>query len=145
MSPGRLDTAVIRRHLAALERAIVELRRHAGRPIEDLRASTAETWLVERGLQLCAQNALDIATHISAAAGLDAPDYTTAIDQLATLGVVDAPFAHAFRAVAGFRNVLVHGYLEVDSKILHDVLNTRLVEFERFAGAVRVYMTSPPP
>ena len=28
-----------------------------------------ELWSVERGLQLCAQNVLDIATHIAASAG----------------------------------------------------------------------------
>ena len=92
MSPGRADDSLIRRHLAALDRALVELRKHTGGSLDQLRASVAETWLVERGLQLCAQNALDIATHVAAAAGLDAPDYATAIDRMAELGVLDATF-----------------------------------------------------
>lgn len=140
MSPGRPDETMVRRHLAALERAVSELRKHTGHPIDELRESVGATWLVERGLQLCAQNALDIATHLAAAAGLDAPDYTTALDRLAELGVVDRTFARQFRSVAGFRNVLVHAYLEVDLEILHAVLNERLEDFERFADAVRAYV-----
>jgi uncharacterized protein YutE (UPF0331/DUF86 family) len=62
MSPGELDPAVIRRHLLALDQALQILRRHQGRRIDFLRTDREERWLVERGLQLCVQNVLDIAT-----------------------------------------------------------------------------------
>ena len=91
---------------------------------------------MERGLQLCAQNALDIATHIAASKGLDVPDYASAIDELGRLGVLDHGFTRGFRNVAGFRNVLVHGYLEVDFDLLHTLLNERLGDFESFASSI---------
>ncbi len=75
MTPGQADPAVVRRHLAALRSALGNLRCHAGISPRELDTDHDRRWAVERGLQLCAQNALDIATHISSAEGLDAPDY----------------------------------------------------------------------
>jgi uncharacterized protein YutE (UPF0331/DUF86 family) len=66
MSPGRIDAAVVRRHLLALDEALQVLRSHQGRSMEELISDPEECWIVERGLQLCAQNALDVATHLAA-------------------------------------------------------------------------------
>lgn len=100
-------------------------------------------WIVERGLRLCARNALDLATHLSVAAGLDAPDYATAVDRLADLGILTAEFAARFRAVAGFRNVIVHGYLAVDLDVVVEVLRDRLPDFEEFADLVERSLDDP--
>ncbi len=139
MSPGSLDAALVRRHLAAIDTAVQQLRSHAGRPLEALR-QVDEAWAVERGLQVCVQNCIDVATHLAAAAGRDVPDYASAFDRLAQLGALPQDFAASFRAVAGFRNVLVHGYLEVDLALVHRVLNERLGDFERFAGLTAEYL-----
>ncbi len=143
MSPGRPDVELVRRHLLALDAAAQNLGRHAGKPLEALTQSRDEAWAVERGLQLCAQNALDVATHLAASAGRDASDYATAIDQLAALGALPADFAARFRAIAGFRNILVHAYLEVDLGRLHQVLNERLSDFAEFAAHVDAYLRRP--
>lgn len=140
MTRGHPDTEVIRRHLAALREVLSNLRRHAGRSAPELRANADLRWTVERGLQLCVQNVLDIATHLAAAAGLDAPDYATAIDRLADLSVLPAGFASRLRPIAGFRNVLVHGYLQVDLEILARVMNEGLADLEEFAGHVEAHL-----
>jgi uncharacterized protein YutE (UPF0331/DUF86 family) len=140
MTRGQPDTEVIRRHLAALREALSNLRRHAGRSAPELRANADLRWTVERGLQLCVQNALDIATHLAAAAALDAPDYATAIDRLAELSVLSGEFASRLRPIAGFRNVLVHGYLQVDLEILARVLNEGPADLEEFAGRVEAHL-----
>ena len=41
------------------------------------------------------------------------------------------------RKMAGFRNVLVHGYTDVDSRIVCDVAANRLGDLEAFVAAVR--------
>ncbi|MGH7313482.1 MAG: type VII toxin-antitoxin system HepT family RNase toxin [Candidatus Rokuibacteriota bacterium] len=140
MSPGQADTAVVRRHLLALDGAVQRLRRHAGRPLSALAADADVQWVVERGLQLCAQNALDVATHLAASAGRDTPDYASAVDALGELGVLPREFAQRFRGVAGFRNVLVHGYLGVDLQRLHELLNSGLDDFVEFARHVERFL-----
>lgn len=140
MTAGRLDATLVRRHLAALDRAASHLRRYVGRPSEDLQADVEAAWAVERGLHLAAQNALDVATHIAAAAARDSPDYATSIDRLGELAILPRDFARRFRGVAGFRNVLVHGYLELDPARVHEVLNERLDDFAEFARLVEAYL-----
>ena len=142
MTRGSVDSIVVRRHLLALDASLGRLRHHVGRPLAEFAADADECWLVERGLQLCAQNALDVATHLAAAAGRDAPDYATAIDRLGELGVLPMEFAIRFRPVAGFRNVLVHGYLDVDVGRVHEILNRHLEDFSEFARHVLMYLQS---
>jgi len=140
MTPGEFDPSVVRRHLLALDEALQILRRHQGKPIGVLATDREERWVVERGLQLCAQNALDVATHLAASAGRDVGDYGAAIDRLAELGILPAEFAARFRAVAGFRNVIVHGYLELDLSTMHRLLNERLNDFAEFARHVNRFL-----
>lgn len=140
MTRGQPDPEVIRRHLRALEDALTRLRRHAGSTVAQLRADTDLRWTVERGLQLCAQNALDVATHIAAASGADAPEYATAIDRLAELRILPPEFAARFRAIAGFRNVLVHGYLAVDLQVVEDILRNHLQDFADFISSIERYL-----
>lgn len=91
MTQGQPDPVVVRRHLAAMREALLNLQRHTGRTANELRTNSDLRWTVERGLHLCVQNALDIATHISAASGLDSPDYARAIERLGDLGVASSP------------------------------------------------------
>lgn len=133
MSPGEIDPEVIRRHLMGLRWAVEALKQHRGCSTEDLESDSDLRWAVERGLQLCAQNTLDIATHVAVAAGRDVPDYAAAIDALAGIGALPREFARGFRNIAGFRNVLVHGYLDVDVALVNRLLNERLSDFTEFA------------
>lgn len=140
MSPGQIDAVVVRRHLLALDQALQNLTRHCGRPIEALRDDPDERWAVERGLQICAQNVLDVATHLAAGSGRDAADYASAMDELGKIGILPADFAGRFRDVAGFRNIFVHLYLSVDVAKIHGLLNSRLDDFREFARHVEAYL-----
>ena len=42
-----------------------------------------------------------------------------------------------FARMAGFRNVLVHGYVAVDAAIVRDVLEHRLGDIESFVESIR--------
>jgi len=139
---GELDPGVVRRHLLALDEALQTLRRHQGKPIGVLATDREERWVVERGLQLCAQNALDVATHVAASAGRDVGDYGAAIERLAELGILPAEFAARFRAVAGFRNVIVHEYVGLDMDRVVTALRD-LEPVERFAQIVHQLLVNP--
>ena len=140
MTTGRPDKRVIDRHLIALRKALATLRRQAGASSASLGADAERRWAVERGLQLCAQNALDIASHISSAVGLDPGSYRSSIDCLVEAGALPRAFGERFRGIAGFRNVLVHGYLEIDLDLLAGMLSERLDDFEEFASHVEHWL-----
>jgi len=56
--------------------------------------------------------------------------------------VLPSSFAKRFRAVAGLRNVLVHGYLDVDLAVVHRLLNEDLGDFTEFAGHVDRFLSA---
>lgn len=142
MSPVRLDAATVRRHLLALDQALRHLQRYVGREAAQLKGDLSERWAVERGLQLCVQNVLDIATHLAASSGHDVTDYASSIDQLGALGILPAALASDLRPLAGFRNALVHGYLQIDVDRLHVVLNQHLGQLRDFAKHVQLHVAS---
>ena len=140
MTRGKIEREIVRRHLIAIDEAVGHLRRFRIESPEALAADQAARWAVERGLQVCAQNALDVSTHVVAGAGRDAADYTTALDELARLGVLPPEFAARFRGIAGFRNVLVHAYLDVDIDRVYALLGERLDDFAEFARHIEAYL-----
>ena len=51
-------------------------------------------------------------------------------------------FGDRFRGIAGFRNVLVHGYLDIDLDLIVTILFERLDDFEEFAGHVEHWLAA---
>ena len=49
-------------------------------------------------------------------------------------------FADKFRGVAGFRNVLVHGYRGVKLERVHELLHSGLDDFAEFAKHVERFL-----
>lgn len=84
-----------------------------------------------------------VPTHLAAAAGLDSPDYASAIDRLAQLSALPAELASRLRPMAGFRNVLVHGYLQTDLAVVERILSEKLAELEEFADHIERYVQRP--
>ncbi len=71
--------------------------------------------IVERNLEVAAQACIDIANRIIALEQLEKPsDAHGAIEMLGKVGVLPREFAGKLAPIAGFRNILVHEYLEID-------------------------------
>ncbi len=90
--------------------------------------------LAERYLQLAIECALDIANHLIADGGLEAPDsYRDAFVILARHSVLDADLARRLQGWAGLRNVLVHAYLDIDHGITWDAIAGELGDLRALA------------
>jgi uncharacterized protein YutE (UPF0331/DUF86 family) len=91
----------------------------------------------ERYLQLTIQAVLDISHHIVADRNLALPaDSQSLFELLAREKVVSKALAAKLTAMAGFRNILVHEYLEIDRRRVYRALTTELRDFESFIRAV---------
>jgi uncharacterized protein YutE (UPF0331/DUF86 family) len=62
--------------------------------------------------------------------------YREAFQVLEEKGVLDSEMTRNMEEWAGLRNVLVHLYLEVDQRILYDILTRDLDQLERYAEAL---------
>lgn len=97
-----------------------------------------EERFVEHTLQLAIQAALDAASHIVSEQRLgEAATNGDLFRLLVGGGWLDASQLPALRAMVGFRNVLVHGYTEVDRAIVRDVVEHHLGDLLALVDAVR--------
>jgi uncharacterized protein YutE (UPF0331/DUF86 family) len=130
------DGALAAKKLARIESCVSDLQRLAR--VEVMANDLREQRFVEHTLQIAIQAALDVASHIVSDRRLGEPRTNRELfDLLERDGWIDAPLAATLRNMAGFRNVLVHGYDDVDLAVVRDVLEHHLGDFDRFVAAVR--------
>jgi uncharacterized protein YutE (UPF0331/DUF86 family) len=78
----------------------------------------------ERHAQLLAQACADISLHFLAASGAAAPEtYAGALTAFGATGVLTPALAARLAAAVRLRNILVHGYLDIDHGRLFDELD----------------------
>jgi uncharacterized protein YutE (UPF0331/DUF86 family) len=96
--------------------------------------------VVERNLQVASQIVLDVCTHIIAEQSWESPgSYEEAAQILARHDVIPEPLSERLRGMAGFRNVLVHEYLEIDEHLVYLAGTDHLEDYELFARHVAAW------
>lgn len=131
---------VIIRKLNELNKYLQQLRKYEGVDKEELENNLDKLWIVERGLQLCIQVILDIGNHVVSEKGVVVEQYSDIFEELIKQGVISENYGNRIRGMAGFRNILVHEYADVDIEILVEVLNNSLNDFEQFAFYINNYI-----
>nr|WP_276538666.1 DUF86 domain-containing protein [Dehalobacterium formicoaceticum] len=90
----------------------------------------------ERNLQVAAQACIDIANHVIADHGFRTPvGYGDSFLVLEEEGVISPDMAEKMRMIAGFRNILVHDYLDIDDRIVFKSLSN-INDFIEFAKQI---------
>jgi uncharacterized protein YutE (UPF0331/DUF86 family) len=140
-----VDHNVFERRLRKLEELLGELRSLAKLDRETYLADSVSKTLAERWLQLLVECSLDIAHHLIADFGWPSPStYRETFQILAEHGVLKPELAKSLEGWAGFRNVLVHLYLDIDHEVVFDILSEELDQIEAFARAVAEAAESGP-
>lgn len=127
------------------ERILDRLRRLDAllRLLDAVRAEGQETYLgdldmrlrTERALQLALQIAIDVGAHLVSELGMPPPgDYRGVFASLRDGGLIDARLAARLGDAAGLRNLLVHGYADLDDREIWRALG-RLDDLRAFAAA----------
>jgi uncharacterized protein YutE (UPF0331/DUF86 family) len=130
------DPELVAKKLARIESCVSDLQRLA-RP-DAIGNDVRELRFVEHTLQIAIQAALDVASHIVSDRRLGEPRTNRELfDLLHRDQWLDRDLTVHLRNMAGFRNVLVHGYDDVDLAVVHDVLTRHLGDLIAFVDAVR--------
>lgn len=102
--------------------------------------------LAERYLQLAVQAALDIAHHIIAERGYAAPaSYRDAFVILAKHGVLPPVLSGRLQWWVGLRDMLVHGYLELDHERSWDAIQNDLEDLCAWAATAAALLSEAAP
>jgi len=130
------DKELIAKKLALIETCVQQLRQLA-RP-EAIATDVREERFVEHTLQIAVQAALDVASHIVSDERLGEPETNRELfDLLVRAGRLPPALAPTLRNMAGFRNVVVHGYQDVDLGVVEDVVRNHLDDLLAFVSAIR--------
>jgi uncharacterized protein YutE (UPF0331/DUF86 family) len=131
---------VVERKLGTIREAVEHLRTQGGITSDRLAHDIMLRWAVERGLHVAAEATFDAGNHILAGEFSDpADEYADVPERLAAHGVVAPGTAARLRGLAGFRNVLVHEYAQVDLGRLAEALE-RLGDFDAFVADVEDWL-----
>lgn len=136
-----LKPEVIRRRLQKMDEylAILDgLRRYK---LDEFVASPERYGSTERFLQLAIEATLDIGSHVIAELELGSIESYSDIPKILTeKGYISSELAERWTRMIGFRNILVHEYLEVDREIVYDVLQHQLRDLRALRKAFAQFL-----
>jgi uncharacterized protein YutE (UPF0331/DUF86 family) len=135
------DIETVRDREARIRTYIADLRGLAQIAEDAFRQNRERQYAVLHALQLAIEASVDIATHICAADDLGIPSsYAEAFDLLQRGGILDPGLGDDMRAMARFRNRIVHFYAAVDLGVVYRALQERLGDFDRYLAAIERYL-----
>jgi uncharacterized protein YutE (UPF0331/DUF86 family) len=130
------DGDLVAKKLASIETYVGELRT-LSKPRE-ITTEVRERRFAEHTLQIAIQAAMDVASHIVSDEKLGEPATNSQLfELLGQAGWLQPAQADRLRRMAGFRNVLVHGYAVVDPAIVRNVVENQLGDLLDFVAAIR--------
>lgn len=126
--------------LERLEERVGQLRKHSDISKKNLEEDSMLRNASERNFQVALEIVLDICSIIISNEGIEKPeDYKSMIKILGEENILKEDFAERFQNAAGFRNLLVHQYADIDLDRLHKYLTENLEDFDTFTREVAKY------
>ena len=125
-------------HLRELSESLEDWRRYQRISIEELRMDRDKRNMVLHALLISIQSAIDIATYVIAENGLKKPStYRETFEILEEAQIISEDLANDLSDLAGFRNVLVHIYWELDLDVVYGILRNDLKVLIAFKKIVK--------
>lgn len=127
----------IEERLKELDEILTELRKHEEITAEEMQESLSQRWVVECGLLAASTILFDNADHILA--GHFCVYAETDEESLASLeakGVISEEVYAQIEGLGGFRNILVHRFLDIDPREVQQHLGRALDDFPRLAQEI---------
>lgn len=138
-----LDTQRIKSRLREIRRRVFELQSNFQQmPEKEFIANETVYNAAEHHLQIAIQACIDIASHIVAVLGLPAPSKETAevFFSLAKERITPEDFAKVMKNVTSFRNIIVHGYLDVNRHQTYLNIQNHLPDLAKFAKYIEEFL-----
>jgi uncharacterized protein YutE (UPF0331/DUF86 family) len=128
-----VDAESVSNRLDRLSQLLIELEEIRSTGHDAYRTDFRNRLAANHAIQLSVQICIDVGAHLIAELGLQAPsDYRGVFASLVPAGL-EPELGERLGDAAGMRNILVHGYLEVDDEALWSALD-RLDDLRQFAA-----------
>lgn len=135
------DVEIVRDREVRIQQYVADLRQMAAITEAAFLENRERQYAVLHALQLAIEASVEIATHICAADKLGIPaSYAEAFDLIEQAGIVDRQLGTDLKAMARFRNRIVHFYGRIDLARVYRLLHDHLSDFDRYLVAVERYL-----
>ena len=128
-----VNQALLKTKIAHINKSVERLSQKANVSLKEFKSDADLQDVIIHNLQLAIQGAIDIASHIISDEGWGVPNTLVGLfDILKEHKVLDEKITDVMRRMVGFRNIIVHEYDEVDLDKVHQILTSRLDDFNGF-------------
>ena len=122
---------VIRKRLNKIDEYLVVLQRLQRYGRDEFLSDPERYGSAERFLHLAIEALLDMGNHVIADEGLGVVDWYSDVPKIfLEKGLISSELSQKWMRMIGFRNTLVHGYMDVDRNIVYEVLQNGLGDIE---------------
>ena len=95
----------------------------------------------ERSLHLAIETVLDLGNHLIADQNLETPDSNRDIFRILFKNeIIDEGLKESLVKMAGFRNILVHDYLDLDRELEYEIIKSNIKDIKEFMKIVLKYI-----
>jgi uncharacterized protein YutE (UPF0331/DUF86 family) len=131
------DKEAIKNRIEEMERRRAFLDDYAKMDFFEFSESREHMETALRDVQICIQACVDIAKIIVAGKSSERPkDVRGLFVALEKDGIIKKDLADSLIKASGFRNILVHSYLDIDPKKAHENIKENLSDFDKFVFSV---------
>jgi uncharacterized protein YutE (UPF0331/DUF86 family) len=132
-----LKKETVEARLQFLRETIDKLEKLKSVPQDEFTRLYEKYWLAEHGLHLAAEAIFDISNHILVGHfGERVAGYDKVMERLNEKNVISTNIAKCFTRMGGFRNILVHEYMEIDRQKVYERIQNGLDDFKLFAQEI---------
>jgi len=136
-----IDKTLVEKKLRRIEEFLRELKDVEISSIEEFKENVITRRFIERNIELAIEQMIDICKHFVSGLDLSEPEtYSECFDMLVKEGVVLKQSLDTFKSMVRFRNILIHGYEDVDDSITYGIYKQRLDDFKIFIKEIRNYL-----
>jgi uncharacterized protein YutE (UPF0331/DUF86 family) len=136
-----LRREAVEKRLKELDEILKELDKHREVDSETLRRDVGQRWIIERGLIAAATIVFDVADHILAGHfGVYAETYEESLGAIKDRAVISEELYRDIKGLGGFRNILVHRYLDINPDEVFESFQKGLVVFPAFAREILAWL-----
>lgn len=129
----RYNPDVVARFIGEIRKALNRLGTLGKLPREDFLGDPDKVDSAKYNFIVAIESAIDLCNHLISYNGFRTPqDYADTFEVLREQGVFDEGLTLRLKAMARFRNRLVHLYWEVDNETLHRILRENLEDISLF-------------
>jgi uncharacterized protein YutE (UPF0331/DUF86 family) len=127
--------------LKELDQILLELDKYRDLAWDKFMESLSQRWIIERGLMAAAAMIFDVSNQILGGHFAQYPgSYESSLEMLHNAQVLPSELYEQMRGLGGFRNILAHGYLEIDPRLVYENLEKGLRVFPRYGQVILAWL-----